>query len=341
MNVGPLVSGLLLLAAGIVLLVTGGRFLVDGSVSLATRLGVPPLLVGLTVVAWGTSSPELAFNTTSALAGSGELVFGNVIGANICNMGFILGVSALIRALKVSDDLVGREIPFMVALFMVTAGLVYLPVVLGGTGAGIMWWGGVGLLALFVGHTTLLVRHSLGERSAHLALESEAEAEARRHAGAGVGRALVLVVAGLVLLGVGGWLGSDGAVRLAEGLGIPKVIVGLTVVSLGTTLPELTASVIATRRGHVDIAIGNVVGSCTFNIMLIHGLSSVLGSTPVGTAEAVAPLAWMVLMGALIVPFSRTNGRSVARIEGGVLLGVYVLFLGYQVFDALRAGRAG
>lgn len=336
---GPLLSGLLLLAAGIGLLVLGGRLLVDGSVSLATRLGVPPLLVGLTIVAWGTSSPELAFNTSSALSGSGELVFGNVIGANICNMGFILGVSALMRSLRVSDDLVGREIPFMVALFLGTAGLVYMPVVLGGEGAGIRWWGGVGLMVLFVGHTTVLVRRSLRERAAHRALETEAAAETREHAGAGAGRAVAMLAVGLVLLGVGGWLGSDGAVSVAEGLGIPRVIVGLTVVSLGTTLPELTASVIATRRGHVDIAIGNVVGSCTFNIMAIHGVSSLLGATPVGTGEAVAPLAWMVVMGALIVPFSRTNERHVARLEGGVLLGIYVLFLGYQVFDAVGAGR--
>lgn len=334
----PVLVGALMLAGGMVLLLGGGKSLVDGAVAVATRLGMPPLLVGLTIVAWGTSAPELAFNTLSAVKGQGELAFGNVAGANICNLGLITGVCALMRPLPVQDSIIKRELPIMAALLglMLLAGVFAAP-----TGeAGYSRVDGATLLAVFAMYSVWTIHAALRERRRHRKLEAQAAESEKPAAGRPLWVAIVLLAVGGVLLSVGGWLASEGAVAIAQGLGVPKGIIGLTVVAVGTTLPELAASGIAVRKGQVDLAIGNVVGSCMFNAGAIMGLASLIASprielpgAPHGgwSLQGGLPLAVMVGLGVAMIPICKTGRGTISRLEGVLLLAVYVGFLVSQV----------
>jgi cation:H+ antiporter len=306
---------------GLILLIVGGRLLVFASVSTARRLGVSPLLVGLTLVAWGTSAPELALNLTSAMKGRGDLALGNVVGANICNIALVLGLCALIRPLVVQQRLISVEVWLNAAILLCMA-------LLGVTWGFERWEMGL-MLLIFGGYSVWTVMSALQEGR-------DSGTESFESAGALPGwfRIGVSFAAGLLLLGVGGSLGSDGASGIALRLGVPPALVGVTIVSVGTTLPEVITGLMAVRQGQADLAVGNAIGSCLFNAGMIFGMAGLI--SPPAADEALRPaLLYMAWLAVMLIPMVRTAGRTISRMEGLLLLGTYVAFIAYNAWKAV------
>jgi len=327
------VTDILILTSGLVLLLLGGYVLVRGASGLASSFGVSPIVIGLTVVAFGTSAPELAVNVTAAATGSGGLAFGNVVGSNLANLGLILGVSALLRPLAIEGRIVVREIPLMllataaVAVLGVDSQLRLRP----GT---FERADGVMLLLVFCVFLYTAVGDVVRQRMTDPVVEQAQEAadtpEPKRR------RALntLLVLLGLAGLFLGGELTVSGASSLARAAGLSETVVGLTVVAVGTSLPELATSIIAGRRGQVDIAVGNVVGSNIFNLLFVLGVSSTLA--PVQVPESgLLDLGLLLALSALLLPFALTHQKRLVRWEGAVFVGAWGA---YCVFRVLEAG---
>jgi len=308
---------MLLFALGLALLIAGAEALVRGAASLAARLGVSPLAIGLTVVAFGTSSPELAASILAARAGQGDIALGNAVGSNIFNVLFILGVSAVVAPLVVSRKLVRVDVPVMIAV-----SLLLLP---------LGWDGRISQLEGALLFTGVIVYTGLLLRAARREQRDEDEVLST---GGSIVRQVLLVVIGLVGLVVGArWL-VDGAVALARALGLSELIIGLTVVAAGTSLPELAASVVAALKGQRDLAVGNVVGSNIFNILCVLG-----GASLVGGGVRVAPAAQhldipvMIAVAIACLPIFFT-GHRISRGEGVVFVFYY---LAYTLFLILQA----
>ncbi len=317
---------LLFFLAGLALLVAGAELLVRGASRLAAAAGITPLVVGLTVVAYGTSAPEMAVSLGAALKGQPDLALGNVVGSNIFNVLFILGVSALITPLVVQRRLVWNDVPVMI-------GVSLLPAALGWDGLISRLDGGL-LAAGAVGYTVWLIR--AGRREARADAEAGAgPAPAGRSRGAALALQVLLILAGLVLLVLGArWL-VGGAIAIARWAGLSELIIGLTIVAAGTSMPEVAASITAALKGERDIAVGNVVGSNVFNILAVLGFSAAL--SPAGIAVAPSALAFdipvmiAVALGCLPIFFT---GHLVARWEGALFLAYYAA---YTAFLALAA----
>jgi cation:H+ antiporter len=310
---------------GLVLLVGGGELLVRGASALARRVGLSPLVVGLTVVSVATSSPELAVTIGATLDGQPDLAVGNVVGSNIVNVLLILGISALVLPLEVREQLVRLDVPVLVLL----SGLLLVLALDGGISAG----EGVLLLVLVVAHTVLTV---LASRRRGRAPEDDGTDAPPRPAGASLLVSVVLVAVGVALLVVGADQLVTGAVSIAGALGVSGLVVGLTVVAVGTSLPELAASVIAALRGERDIAVGNVVGSCIVNIGLVLGLPAVIsaGGLPVPAAAIALDIPLMIAAAVALLPVVLTGFR-VARWEGALFILLYAAYVAYVVLDAL------
>ena len=315
-------SLLLLFPGGIAALIAGALLLVRGASSLAAALGISPLAIGLTVVAFGTSAPELAVSVQAAWAGQTDIAVGNVIGSNIFNVLFILGLSALIAPVIVAEQLVRKEVPLLIA----TSVLLLLLALDGAVGRG----DGVLLFAGVVAYTVYLFVQARREgalASAEYAKEFGADAALRgRHWIVQVG----LVLAGLALLVTGSeWL-VEGAVRAARLLGVSELVIALTVVAAGTSLPEATASLVAALKGERDIAVGNVVGSNLFNVLAVLGVSALV--SPAGLAVAPAVLAFdlpvMIALAVACLPIF-FSGYAIARWEGALFLAYYVFYVAY------------
>ena len=319
-------STLALFVVGGALLVGGAELLVRGASRLAVAAGVSPLVVGLTVVAFGTSSPELAVTVGSAYAGRADVALGNVVGSNIFNVLFILGLSALIAPLAVAQRLVRLDVPLMIAVSA-------LPLLLGldgrvGRADGFLLFAGI------VAYTVFLIRQGRGEAAS-------AKARKKKAVG-GDSRGWVrwfpnaaLVVTGLVLLVIGAqWL-VDAAVATAASLGVSELVIGLTIVAAGTSLPEVATSVLAALRGERDIAVGNVVGSNLFNILAVLGLGSMIApegvSVSPGALSFDMPVMIAVAVAALPIFFT---GHAISRWEGAVFLAYYVAYTTYLILDA-------
>jgi cation:H+ antiporter len=319
----------LMFLGGLVLLLIGGRFLVSGAIDAARRLGVSPLLVGLTLVAWGTSAPELALNLVSAYKGRGDLALGNVVGANICNMALVLGVSALISPLVVETRLIRVEIWLNAAIQvgMAAVGLVI----------GFSAWVAGAMLAVFAVYSIWTVTAALRPGAAPAkemdptCVEPDVTPGTPPLSWVMIG---AYFLGGLALLTGGGSLASDGASGLAIGLGVPAAVVGVTVVSIGTTLPELVTSVTAVRRGQTDLAMGNAIGSCLFNAGAIFGMAGLMAPPEVDGSLTV-PLIYMGVLSLALIPIARVFKPEVSRLEGAGLLASYA---GFLVYAAVRAG---
>lgn len=317
---------LLLFLAGLVALVAGAELMVRGAARLATSLGVSPLVVGLTVVAMGTSAPEVAVSVGAALDGRADLAVGNVLGSNIFNVLFILGVSALITPLVVNVQIIRQEVPVMIG-----AALLLLAFGLDGQ---LSRWDCALLLGALVAHTTFLVRQSRNETQA---TRDEYEREVAKPGGWDSHWAvqLLLIGAGLALLVLGSeWL-VTAAVDVARAFGVSDLVIGLTVVAAGTSMPEVATSVMAALRKHRDIAIGNVVGSNTFNILGCLGLTGLVAPDGITMAPAVLNFDIWVMLAVLFacLPIFLT-GREIARWEGGLFVGYYIAYVTYLVLRA-------
>ncbi len=336
----PALLDALLLAIGIALLVGGGDLLVRGASTIAARLGVQPVIVGLTIVAFGTSAPELALNLIAASNNNTALSFGNVIGSNIANVGLILGLAALVRPMRVHAGLIARELPIMLGVTVVAMLLVAFPPGVPaivtpedmGPGPGFARLDGAILGGLFILFVVVMIR-SARKSAVGAALAKEAEEFAQRERLPSLPLAIGLFLLGLALLLGGGQLAERGAVGLATALGLSQEMIGLTVVAVATSLPELATSLIAARKGQTDLAVGNVVGSNIFNLLLILGATAMYTPVPLPPGGW-ASLAVMLLTSVLLLPFAFTANRHVSRLEGLTLLVIYFGYMGYEVVRA-------
>ncbi|MCK6570547.1 calcium/sodium antiporter [Myxococcota bacterium] len=309
---------------GALVLYFGAEWLVKGAAGLARAFGMPPLIIGLTVVAYGTSAPELTVGVSAALSNQGAIALGNSIGSNIANLGLILGMTALISPPRVDGSLIRRELPVLVLTTLA------LPLVL--LDGEMSRLDGALMILVAVVYSVWMIRAA--RRDPALGAEvtaAEAEAEAGAvGAGAppveGRGRMAAVALVGLVLLVVGGKVFVDAAVEIARAAGMSERVVGLTIVAVGTSLPELAASLVAALRGHSDIAVGNVIGSNIFNIVLILGGSALVRPLSGDVGAMTLDLAFLGGMTLLGVVFMRT-ARFMPRIEGAVFLMAYVSFL--------------
>jgi cation:H+ antiporter len=318
---------LVLFVVGLLLLIGGAELLVRGASRLAVGFGISPLVVGLTVVAFGTSSPELAVSIGSALSGQADIALGNVIGSNIFNVLFILGLSAAIGALVVNQHLIRLDVPLMI-------GVAVLMVLLGLDGK-IGRLDGLLLFAGIVSYIVFAIRQSRKE-------SREVEAGYDQEFGARDGMAprqvvfnAGMAIAGLLLLVLGArWL-VNGAVTMAQSLGLSELIIGLTIIAAGTSLPEVATSVIASVHGERDIAVGNVVGSNLFNVMAVLGLTAAVApngvSVPASALRFDLPFMLAVMVACLPIFFT---GYRIARWEGWLFLGYYVAYTVYLLLDA-------
>lgn len=302
---------------GLVLLYYGAEGLVGGGARLALRLGVTPLVVGLTVVAYGTGSPEMVVSVRGALAGQGGLAIGNVVGSNIANIALILGLSSLVRPTRVDSQLVKREMPVLVGSSVLFVGLIHDGVLSRADG--------LILLAVLVAYTTLSVT-----RARRATTDPRVGGLAARlpKSDASMGKPLLWIVGGLILLVLGGRFFVDGAVGMARRYGLSEAVIGLTIVALGTSLPELATSMLAAFRKEDDIAVGNVVGSNLFNLLGILGVASVVRPMDAAGIRG-ADLGVMLAVTVVLLPLMRT-GFVVSRREAGLLLAGYGVYV-YQL----------
>ncbi|NEX14961.1 MAG: conjugal transfer protein TraR [Prosthecochloris sp.] len=315
-----------MLVFGLTLLLGGGNFLVTGASAMARNLGVSPLVIGLTVVAFGTSAPELSINLLGALQGNGGISFGNIIGSNIANIGLVLGLTALIRPLTIESLIISREIPMMILISIITL-IVGSDVFLRSSPDIFDRSDGLVLLMLFGVFMYYTIGDVLKKRRDSLIEEAEEFSGGRGLRDTVLN--LVMFVGGLAGLLLGGKFSVDAAVGIAEALEIPQVIIGLTVVAIGTSLPELVTSLVATFQGKTDIAVGNVVGSNIFNLLLVNGVCSSITQIAVPVNGGFYDLFMMILLAVFLLPMSITHKKKIVRWEGAVLLAMY---LGYNVW---------
>ena len=321
-------STIFLIGIGLVILIVGAEVLVRGSSRLATALGVSPLLVGLTVVAFGTSSPELAVSLQSALNGQPDLAVGNVVGSNILNVLLILGLSALITPLIVAQQLVRLDVPIMIG-----ASVLVWVLALNGI---ISQLEGALLFALMLAYLGFLIWQARREKNPEVTAEYAQEfASTEPKSPKMVILNIVFVVAGLVMLVIGSRFFVQGASELARQFGLSELVIGLTIVALGTSLPEVAASIMAAIKKERDIAVGNVVGSNIFNLLSVLALTAIFarGGVPVSSGALVLDIPFMVAVAVACLPIFVTR-NLIARWEGAIFLGYYVA---YTVFLLLTA----
>jgi cation:H+ antiporter len=324
-----------LFVLGMVALLVGGFWLVEGAVTVARWMGLSTLLIGLTVVAFGTSAPELAFNVMAALDGFGALSFGNVVGSNIANIGLVLGLAAVVRPIDVKSRVVTTEIPWLLGVTGIMVLLAWLPPRVtfdDATTFGFRAQHGMFMLLLFLAMTWQWYMTGRREMRDPLAKEVEEEVEEDvPQRSVWVGFTLLLI--GLALLLAGGQLAKTGAVGIATALGLSQALIGLTIVAIATSLPEVATTLAACLKGHPDLAVGNVVGSNLFNILLVMGVTSVVSDVPVPSAWGWYDLGMMMLLTGLLIPITFGKTHRVNRFEGILLLALY---LGYMIFSVVR-----
>ena len=303
---------------GIALLFGGGELFVQGSIALAVIFGIPQLVIGLTVVSLGTSAPELFVSLNSVLQGSDALALSNVVGSNIFNVMVVLGSSALVLPLRVESRLVRRDVPLMIAVSAAVWGMA--------SAGRVTWQAGLALLLGLIINTIWEIRTAREQPDDSESAEPEIEDNA---AEGGWHLAVLRLIAGIAVLTVGSKVLVSGATSAATLLGVSEAVIGLTIVSAGTSMPELITSLVAALRGRTDLAIGNVVGSCLLNLMLVlGGTALVTGSQGLNVSPDLIhdDLPVMLLTSLACLPIFWTRGR-ISRLEGGLLLSLYVLYI--------------
>jgi cation:H+ antiporter len=314
---------------GLVTLVAGAQLLVRGASKLALSFGISPLVVGLTVVAFGTSAPELAVSVRSSWGGQVDIALGNVIGSNIFNVLFILGLSAVIAPLVVAPQLIRQEVPIMLGASL----LLFLLALDGGIGR----LDAALLFGLLIAYTVFLIRQSRREQQATRDEYAQEFGDTGSRWDRHWGVQIALILAGLALLVLGAnWL-VDAAVTFARIFGLSEMVIGLTIVAAGTSLPEVATSVVATMRGERDIAVGNVIGSNAFNILAVLGVSGLVAPQALWVAPAMLnfDMPVMIAVAAACLPIFFT-GYVIARWEGVLFLFYYAAYTAYLLLAAQR-----
>lgn len=324
-----MILDILFLIGGLALILVGANMLTDGSSDLARRMGISELVVGLTVVAFGTSTPEFVISLISAIKGTSELAIGNVVGSNIFNICGIIGIVAMIKPMKVSETIMNKEIPlvFLSSLILLIMG--NGPLLDSAPSMTLSRVDGLLLILFFI----LFMRHTLSEAKTGKPAES-GEPEAGAKPPMKIAKAIIFVLAGLAGLIFGGDIFVDGATGIAKVLGVSDAVIALTIVAVGTSLPELAVSITAAVKGKPELALGNVIGSNIFNIFLVLGASATIFPLSFGAIGNV-DLLTLLLASALFWVFGRFfKIRTITRIEGSLLLLVYILYTVWLIVNA-------
>lgn len=315
---------------GLVALVGGGEFLVRSSAKLAAAVGIPPVVIGLTVVAFATSAPELAVVVQSAFAAKTDLAIGNAVGSNIFNVLFVLGLSALVTPLLVSSRLVRLDVPLMIG-----ASILLLLLSIDGV---LSRLDGLLLFGLLIAYLTWTIRES---RQVKPGVADEFAKEFQPPTKGSLWIQAAFFVAGLILLIVGANFIVAGGVSIAQSFGVSELVIGLTVIAIGTSLPEVVTSVVASYRGERDIAVGNIVGSNLYNILAVLGLGSI--AAPLGIAVSPNAIQFdipvMIAVAVACLPIFYI-GHKIARWEGAVLLGYYIAYTAYLILEGSKSNMA-
>lgn len=323
-----LALNILLLVVGFAALIKGADFFVDGSSALARTFRVPSVIIGLTIVALGTSAPELAVSTSAAVAGANEIALSNVVGSNIFNLLMVLGVCAVIRPIPIDKSILKRDFPLSIVATAAVLAALGLPLLFGGlpqnatmlTDVGVISRPpGIVLMAAFIIYLVVLIVQA----RKHKTEESDAP-------NMPVWKSVLLIVVGIVCIVLGGQLVVENAKSIAAFFGMSETLIGLTVVALGTSLPELVTSIVAARKGENGLAVGNVVGSNLFNLLLILGVSAAIHPIAVNLAS-VLDLGILLLVSAVTFIFCIT--KKISRAEGAVMV---LLYIGTVIFAIVR-----
>ncbi|WP_447059526.1 calcium/sodium antiporter [Vibrio alginolyticus] len=308
-----------LLIVGLVLLVWSADKLVFGSAAIARNVGISPLVIGMTILAMGSSAPEMMVSATAAWDGKTDTAVGNVLGSNIANIALILGITALIKPLSISSAVIRRELPLMIAV-TVLAGILLWNSHLG-------FYEGVLLFVLFGAFLFAMLQISRKEQKSGDVFLDDQESEIPE--GVSNPKAIMWVVIGLILLPLAASMLVDNAVIIAKHFGMSDLVIGLTIIAIGTSLPELAASLAGVLKGEDDMAVGNIIGSNVFNILAVMGIPGIINPS-VLSEYAMGRDLWVMLgVSLLLVAMCLGKSRSINRIEGAIL---FVCFLGYQVY---------
>lgn len=318
-----IIINVLLVAVGLAMLFVGSEFLIRGSVKIAKRMHISQLVIGLTVVAFGTSTPELVVSINSALEGQADISLGNIIGSNIVNIGLILGLSAAIFPIAVHIKTIRREIPIMLAV-----SLIIIPISLDGT---ISQIDGAFLVISLIAFIYFSYRQSKKENTQiPLIIDDNRENSISNNlAFTPLIKNIVFVIIGIILLYFGSSFTVDNAVSIANSLGISERIIGLTIIAIGTSLPELITSVGAARKKHADLSIGNIIGSNIFNVLSILGISSLIIGIKVNFTIFIDYIV-MIGFSAALIPVMK-SGFIITKKEGYILVTAYLLYLGFLI----------
>ena len=330
-NSSPLILVLVFLVIGFVFLMKGADFFVEGSSSIAKRLKVPPIIIGLTIVAMGTSLPETAVSVTASLVNNNELAVSNVVGSNIFNLMVVVGVCSILTPILVQKETIRRDIPFSMICALLLLGLGILAA--GDTiGMRLGHLDGMILLGFFAGYIVAMIRSAMKARAAGKNVEIEGIEELEEEIGIlSWPKSILFIVGGALAIAFGGDLTVDAASRIAIDLGMSQTLVGLTIVSIGTSLPELVTSVVAARKNEVDMALGNAIGSNIFNILFVLGLAGVISPMPF-LMENIIDIMILIVLSLLIWGFAWTK-EKISRKEGIVML---VLCVVYVIYICMR-----
>lgn len=309
---------LVLLVVGFVLLIKGADYFVEGASKIADKLGIPQLVIGLTIVAFGTSAPEAAISISSAIKGNTGIAIGNIIGSNIMNILLILGITSCITVLKVAKSTVYYEIPFVIFITTVL-------VVIGGTQGKLGFISGIILWALFILFFVYLIKMAKSGKSEGIVEEGEAY-DGKKDS---MIKLIFITLAGMAAIVIGSDLTVDGATEIAKILGISDRIIGLTIVAFGTSLPELITSVTAGIKGKADIAIGNIVGSNIFNILFVLGTTSLIKSVPYSTNFVIDGI--VAIAAAVLLFLGVVRKKQLGRMVGIIMLIAYAGYFAYLI----------
>ena len=326
-NNAPFALMLLFLIIGFVLLIKGADFFVEGSSSVAKRLHVPSIIIGLTIVAMGTSLPETAVSVSASLAGNNELAVSNVVGSNIFNLMVVIGVCALLSTVNVAKDTIKRDIPFS----LICAGFLMLLGIVGlgdKSGMTLGHLDGVIFLVLFTGYIFCMIKIALkaNREGRMVEIEGSSDEEIKLLS---VPMSILFIVGGAIVIAIGGDMTVDAASRIASELGMSQTLIGLTIVSIGTSLPELVTSIVAARKNEVDMALGNAIGSNVFNILMVLGIASAISPISIIT-ENIIDLCVLIVFTVCVWIFAGTR-KKIGKIEGVCMVALYAAYAVYII----------
>lgn len=326
-NGAPLFLVIICLIIGFVFLMKGADYFVEGSSSVAKRLKVPSIIIGLTIVAMGTSLPETAVSVTASLANNNALAISNVVGSNIFNMMFVIGVCSILATISVKRETITRDIPLSLVCAALLLILGYLAV---GDKAHMILGhlDGIIFLIIFAGYILFMIFHAMQARNNREILQLETM-ENEELLIMSYPKSLLCIIGGAAAIAFGGDLTVDAASRIAIDFGMSQNLVGLTIVSIGTSLPELVTSIVAARKNEVDMAVGNAIGSNIFNILMVLGIASAISPVKL-IGENIIDIAVLVVFSVVVWLFGATK-KEISRMEGIVMICMYLCYSGYII----------